>query len=69
MSTKKRAVVQRDRSGDVVGVYESVSEASRITGVCRSAISMSINKTPSRVNGVEYPKDTVGGYSWEAADD
>ncbi len=48
-------IVQKDTDGNVVGVYKSVCEASRCTGIGRSIISHCAN---GRVN-------TAGGFLWE----
>ena len=50
-------VLQYDKKGNLVASYESVSEASRKTGINRGNISSSLN-------GHKY-RHFVGGYEWD----
>lgn len=56
-----RPVVQMNHTGKYVGVYESVSEAARETGISRTAITNALTKE----HGLQY----CGGYLWKYISD
>lgn len=55
-SARKRKVVQRSRNGVLIRVFDSMSDASRETGIHIMRISGCVNKK----KGFKY----AGGYSW-----
>ena len=54
-SSHKKEVLQKDVDGNVLNIYDSLSNASRITGISLGNISSCCNK---RVK-------TAGGFIWE----
>ena len=56
-----RAVMQIDKSNNVVNCYKSVSEASRVTNITRCTINAVLH---GYVNGKGYRHKTAGGYKW-----
>lgn len=53
--TLRKRVVQKTLNGEVVEVYESITSANKITGICYSSISLCINGK----------RNKAGGFIWE----
>lgn len=56
-----KAVIQLDKYGNVIRVYKSVSEASRVTNICRCNINAVIHEYKNKSG---YTYKTAGGYRW-----
>lgn len=62
---RKRTVLQIDKNGEILNVYNSVKEASFNTGVSLPSISNVANgRTLKGKNGCYYKCRTAGGYRW-----
>lgn len=61
-------VIQKDKNGNLIAIYDSIQEASRTTGVPNQNINKVVHQKYNKGrNGKYYKRTTAGGYIWELA--
>lgn len=61
-------IIQKDKKGNFIAIYNSIQEAERATGVKHQLIGKVANKKYDKQNnGKYYKRTTAGGYVWELA--
>lgn len=61
-------IIQKDKKGNFIAIYNSIQEAERATGVQHQLIGKVVNKKYDKQNnGKYYKRTTAGGYIWELA--
>lgn len=61
-------IIQKDKKGNFIAIYNSIQEAERATGVQHQLIGKVANKKYDKQrNGKYYKRTTAGGYIWEFA--